>query len=204
LNVLAGLVVALLLPAEATPAAAHHINSGLLAANAIVIPSLSQGQMAVIARYNGAIIDLAERQLRADDGLMRLLNFVNIQFNVCLWRLVPGSVTDEISPFNECLHAYLATTRALLLHLQATAEDPNLVDTLVRKIDLEMLSNNASPVLCRYSGEPFNAAEIIYPHWRDVLFHLPTLLTFLSVILMGGSFVTAMAWLLRKPHSRAT
>ncbi len=77
---------------------------------------------------------------------------------------------DESSPFNECSHAYLAATRALLLHLQTMPGDRTAVRTLIAKIEREMLNNNASLVMCRYSDEPFNTAERILPHWRDIPF----------------------------------
>ena len=54
---------------------------------------------------------------------------------------------DESSPFNECSHAYLAATRALLLHLQTMPGDCTAVRTLIAKIEREMLNNNASLVI---------------------------------------------------------
>jgi hypothetical protein len=47
------------------------------------------------------------------------------------------------------------------------------VDAPVSKIELEMLSNNASLVLCRYSDEPFNTGEVIAPHWSEIPLHPP-------------------------------
>jgi hypothetical protein len=40
--------------------------------------------------------------------MTRIENYVNLQSFACLWGLVPGSLKDEGSPFNECAHAYLA------------------------------------------------------------------------------------------------
>ncbi len=69
--------------------------------------------MAVISGYRGAILDLAQRQTQTDPTFRRLYNHGNLQYTYCLWGLMPGSLMDEESPFNECSHAYLATTKAL-------------------------------------------------------------------------------------------
>ena len=89
--------------------------------------------------------------------------------------IVPGSVTDEESPFNECAHAYLAAGRALLLQLAHEPQaDHKSIDALTSKIEVEMLAEGASLNLCRYSDEPFNTNEIIWPHWGMAPFHQPT------------------------------
>ena len=41
----------------------------------------------------------------------------------------------------------------------------NRIDALIGKIEVEMLADGASLNLCRYSDEPFNTNEIIWPHW---------------------------------------
>jgi hypothetical protein len=46
--------------------------------------------------------------------------------------------------------------------------------TLISKIEAEMLADGASLNLCRYSDEPFNTNEIIWPHWGMIPFHPPT------------------------------
>ena len=74
--------------------------------------------MQVIAANLPAIRDLAERQDPTDLTMRRLQDFVNLQEFACLWGMVPGSLTDEASPFNECAHSYLAGARALLMHLR--------------------------------------------------------------------------------------
>ena len=38
-----------------------------------------------------------------------------------------------------------------------------------------MLADGASMNLCRYSDEPFNTNEVIWPHWSKIPFHPPTL-----------------------------
>jgi hypothetical protein len=186
------LALALLLLGQVGPASAHHRSTHqALVAGAISIPSLTHGQMTVIAANKAAILSLAERQAHADGVLKRLINFVNIQFSFCLWGLVPGSLADDASPFNECSHAYLAATRSLLVHMQAAADSP-AVDALTAKVGREMLQNNASLALCRFSDEPFNTAQVIYPNWSGILIHLPTLLTFFSLLLMAASLVGAI------------
>src|SRR5689334_2002682 len=111
---------ALLTLGLAAPAWVHREAAGRQSpANAIVIPNLSHGQMAVIAAHRGEILDLAARQIPTDPTMRRLEGYINLQYFECMWGLVPGSVEDENSPFNECSHAYLAATRALLVHLRA-------------------------------------------------------------------------------------
>ena len=184
---IAGIVLSVVL---AAPAWAHREPTGREApADSISIPNLSHGQMAVIANNRTAILDLAARQIPTDPTLRRLEGFINLQFFDCLWGWVPGSVEDESSPFNECSHAYLAATRALLMHLQTMPGDRSAVRALVAKIESEMLNNGAALVMCRYSDEPFNTAERIEPHWREVLFHVPSLMTFagLALLAVGGA-----------------
>ncbi|WP_158812951.1 hypothetical protein [Methylocapsa sp. S129] len=183
---------ALLFVSPTAPAWAHHEGSAQAApTDGISIPSLSHGQMAVIADNRAAILDLAAQQTPTDPVMRRLESFVNLQYFACMWGLAPGSLDDENSPFNECSHAYLAATRALLVHLQDMTGDRTAVRALVAKIELEMLSNGASLVLCRYSDEPFNIAEVISPHWRDIPSHPPSLMTFagLAMAMLGCAWL---------------
>jgi hypothetical protein len=143
------------------PAMAHHSSVGSTAG--IPIPSLVRGQMAVMAENKSAILDLADREPFQDETFLQLRNFIEIQSFRCLWSLVPGSIDDEASPFNECSHAYLSATRALLLHMQGMRGDRSRVQALVDRIELQMAINNAALVLCRYSDEPFNTADVISP-----------------------------------------
>jgi len=186
-----GLFLLLVFAATARPASAHRERiSRSSAPQGISIPSLSHGQMQVIAANLSAIRELAERQDPTDLTMRRLQDFVNLQQFACLWGMVPGSLTDEASPFNECAHSYLAGARALLMHLrQMPGGDRRAVDALVSKIELEMLSDNASLVLCRYSDEPFNTDEVIAPHWSRIPAHLPSLATFAAIL----SFIAGAA-----------
>jgi hypothetical protein len=196
--------LAAMIAATPSPAWAHRETTGREAPpESISIPNLSHGQMAVIADNRSAILDLAARQMPTDPAMRRLEAFINLQFFDCFWGLVPGSVEDESSPFNECSHAYLAATRALLLHLQEMPGDRTSVRALVAKIENEMLSNNASLVLCRYSDEPFNTAERIPPHWGDIPFHLPSLMTFSGLaLLIAGLAAAGLARMFRSSAVR--
>ena len=144
----------------------------------IAIPNLSHGQMGIIANHLTAILDLPGRTGAADPTTQRLQYFVNLQYFACMRGLVPGSLADEESPFNECSHAYLAGARALLMHLKDLPGRRLAVTDLVTRIELEMVLNSTSLMLCRYSAQPFNSSEILAPHWRDIPAHPPSLATF--------------------------
>ena len=183
--------------AEAHRSAANADESG------IPIPALTHGQMAGIAAYRGEILDLAARQARTDETFRRLLTFGNIQYAYCLWGLVPGSLRDEASPFNECSHAYLSATQALLVHMRAVnAEGSPLrldIEALVSRIDADMVRNGASFVLCQFSGQNFNTASMVRPDWIAVPFHLPSLSAFATIAGLIGLGTMALA---RKPAKR--
>jgi len=118
-----------------------------------------------------------------------------------MWGIIPGSLKDDNSPFNECTHAYLAATRALLLHLQeVTGGDRAEVRTLAATIEREMLDNRASLAICRYSDEPFNTAKVIGPHWSSIPYHLPSLVTFAALALTIIGCAWTAAWSNRAPE----
>ena len=72
------------------PASAHRQRtSGFVAPQGISIPSLSHGQMQVIAANLPAIRDLADREDPTDLTLRRLQDFVNLQRFACLWAWFP-------------------------------------------------------------------------------------------------------------------
>jgi hypothetical protein len=177
-----------------SPGEAHRVAaSGGPPPDGIAIPSLTHGQMAVIADNLSAIQALAGAQIGSDMTTWRLRDYLSLQSFACFWGLVPGSITDEASPFNECSHAYLAAARALLLHLRATPRaDREAIDALISKIEAEMLVNGASLTLCRFSDEPFNTNEIVFPRWSEAPTHPPTL-AFAAVVLaaIGGAAWTA-------------
>jgi hypothetical protein len=154
-------LIALLILA-ASPSEAHRISTrGGPPPQGVSIPSLTHGQMAVIGDNLPAIRTLAGARVGFDLTTWRLEDYLNLQSFACLWGVVPGSITDENSPFNECAHAYLAAGRALLLQLaHEPGADHQAIDALIGKIEVEMLADGASLNLCRYSDEPFNSNEI--------------------------------------------
>jgi hypothetical protein len=169
-------LIAALFMLAASPSEAHRISTHTGSPPAgVSIPSLTHGQMAVIRDNLSAIRALASARLGFDLTTWRLEDYLNLQSFACLWGIVPGSVTDEESPFNECAHAYLAAGRALLLALaHEPGADHKSIDALISKIEVEMLAEGASLNLCRYSDEPFNTNEIIWPHWGMLPSHPPT------------------------------
>ena len=176
IRLLAALLTALTMLA-ASPGEAHRIAAtGGPPTGGIAIPSLTHGQMAVFGDILSSFRELARDRSGSDMTMWRLEDYLNLQSFACLWGVVPGSITDESSPFNECAHAYLASARALLLQLrQAPGVDRGAVEALIGKIEAEMLANGASLTLCRFSDEPFNTNEIVFPRWSEALSHPPTL-----------------------------
>jgi hypothetical protein len=171
-----------------SPCAAHRLSphSGT-PPTGVSIPSLTHGQMAVISENLSAIRALASSRVGFDMTTWRLEDYLNLQSFVCLWGLAPRSIADEDSPFNECAHAYLAAGRALLVQLRgAPGVDHKAVEALISKIETEMLANGASLTLCRFSDEPFNTNEIIYPRWSEIPSHPPTAATAVAALVAIG------------------
>lgn len=173
----------------AIPAEAHS-GSSAPPPPGIQIPSLTHGQMAVIARYRGEIIGLAQRQTVTDPTFRRLYNHGNLQYTYCLWGLMPGSLGDEESPFNECSHAYLAAAKALLTYMATMPAAERQAKALISDIDADMVRSGASWILCQYSGEAFSTGAVVEPRWRDMVFHLPSL----AVVLAATAVLTTAAW----------
>jgi hypothetical protein len=187
--------VAALALLAASPGEAHRIaRTGGPPSGGIAIPSLTHGQMAVIADNLSSIRKLAGARIGSDMTTWRLEDYLNLQSFACFWGLVPGSITDESSPFNECAHAYLAAARALLLQLRVTpGVDREAVEALIGKIEAEMLANGASLTLCRFSDEPFNTNEVIFPRWTEIPMHPPTA-AFAAVVLIALGGAVWGAW----------
>ena len=183
---------ALALMLASLPAAAHR-ETPVGSTAGLSIPSVTHGQMVVLAAHRAAILDLADRRDPPDRDLLWLRAYVSLQVFACGWGLVPGSLESETSPFNECTHAYLAGTRALLLHLQRMPGDHAAANALRQTIDAEMLNNNASMILCRYSDEPFNTADIVFPRWSNLLSDLPSLTTF-AALAVAGALTAGLIW----------
>jgi hypothetical protein len=49
-------------------------------------------------------------------------------------------------------------------------------------------------MLCRYSDEPFNTNEVIWPHWSEIPFHAPTLAALGAVAMIASPAI----WLARR------
>ena len=73
--------------------------------------------------------------------------------------------------------------------------DHKAIDALIGKIEVEMLADGASMNLCRYSDEPFNTNDVIWPHWGMALSHPPTLASLGAVFALLAS---ALFWLARR------
>jgi hypothetical protein len=190
-------LVAVLFMLASSAAQAHRIStrSGPPPAG-VSIPSLTHGQMAVIRDNLPAIRALASARLGFDLTTWRLEDYLNLQSFACLWGIVPRSITDEESPFNECAHAYLAAGRALLLQLaHEPGADQKSIDALISKIEVEMLADGASLNLCRYSDEPFNTNEVIWPHWGTIPFHAPSLAALAAIFAL---IAAPTIWLARR------
>lgn len=173
--------------AASTPVWAHHQPAHEGRNIGVAIPAITHGEMLVVARYRGEILDLAARQPRTDPTMRRLAGFVSLQHFACLWGLVPGSLTDETSPFNECSHADVAGARALLAHMVGMPGDQSAARSLVTRIETELASDPASNALCSNSNEAFDSGIIIWPDWQLVPAHLPTVLTFFVLIVLAAA-----------------
>ena len=170
--------------AVSSPVWAHHQPPHEGANIGVAIPAITHGEMLVVAKYRARILDLASRQPRADPTLRRLVGFVNLQHFACFWGLVPGSLSDETSPFNECSHADVAGARALLTHMVAMPGDQSSARALRARIETELASDPAFRVLCSNSSEAFDSAIVIGPDWQLAPTHLPTVLTFFALVVL--------------------
>ncbi|MGB3644980.1 MAG: hypothetical protein WBG88_09995 [Mesorhizobium sp.] len=200
---LAAAVPALIALLAFMPAANAHGFRPAGPAEGIRIESLTHGQMAVLARYRGQIMNLAASRTDTDEPFRRVMNYASIQFSVCLWGLAPGSISDEASPFNECAHAYLAATRSVLMRMQAMAGPHPRVDALASRIDADMVRNRASLVLCQFSDEAYHTGSVVYPHWPGAFSHPPSLaaLGALGCVVAGGFFAMARPVRQRPPSA---
>lgn len=142
----------------------------------IPIAAITHGEMAIVDRHVGDIFDAARKVRNADRPFLILLRYAQLQYADCLWGLVPNSISDEDSPFNECSHAYLAAAKDVLLKMRDMPEVQAEANGIVSRISYEAALEGATFVGCIYSGEGFNTADRVRPHWHDVPFHLPTLL----------------------------
>lgn len=191
-RLLGALLAASLLLGPSASFAHRRIDPSAAPLSGLDIPNLTHGEMAVVAEHAPAIRRLAQSVVRTDPTFRRLLNHAALQRATCLWVIVPGSLTDEDSPFNECAHAYLATLRALLAHMREMPDRKKAARALDDALQQEMTRRNAASVLCAYSGEAFSTAEVIRPRLRDIVSHPPTLMAFAGGFLMLGAGLSAV------------
>ncbi|MGZ2485140.1 hypothetical protein ACVITL_003663 [Rhizobium pisi] len=161
------------------------------------IPEISHGEMAVISDYRSGIIDLASRAIDTNEPFRRVLNYAEIQYSYCLWGRVPGSVTDEESPFNECAHAYLAATKAVLMSMREMPREAPAAGEIISAIDAEMAGRGLALITCRFSGEAFNTADIVKPHWSRVPLHPASMASLTGLASLLGLMAFALCRFLR-------
>ena len=174
--------------AGAEAAGAHGMRAGS-DMSGIAIPSLGHGEMAVIAPYRSEIMDLALSAADTDEPFRRVLNFAQIQYAYCLWGVMPGSLSDEESPFNECAHAYLAATKAVLLSMRGMPAEAARAGAIASRLDAALVASGLAMVLCQFSAESFNTADIVAPRWSGIPLHMPSAaasLSFVAALSAGG------------------
>lgn len=154
--------VVLVVALQAGSAHAHVSGSGGEPIAGVAIAEISHVQMPVIARYGSQILALAERQPVEVGDFQRVLNYAKIQQAYCLWGLVPGSISDESSPFNACSHAYLAAMRDLLVRMTVEGSTPAAVD-LARRLDVDMIASSTALEFRNYSATPYDTATVVRP-----------------------------------------
>ncbi len=168
-----------------------HSPSGEGSRSGLPVPEISHGEMAVISGYRSRIMDLASRAVDTSEPFRRVLNYAEIQYSYCLWGRMPGSVTDEESPFNECAHAYLAATKAVLLAMRGMPQEALAAGEIASAVDIDMIRRGLSLVTCRFSGEGFNTADVVRPRWSEIPLHPASMasLTGFALILVAGVFL---------------
>ncbi|EJT04210.1 hypothetical protein [Rhizobium sp. CCGE 510] len=161
------------------------------------IPKISHGEMAVISDYRSRIIDLASRAVDTNEPFRRVLNYAEIQYSYCLWGRMPGSVTDEESPFNECAHAYLAAAKAVLLSMREMPREAAAAGEIVSAVDADMVRRSLALITCRFSGEAFNTADVVKPRWSKVPLHAASMASLTGFAALFAFVVVALGRFLR-------
>lgn len=186
-------VLIMLFLASATADALAHRTDRARDLSGIPITAISHGEMAIIDRHVGEIFALADSVRDADQSYLTLSRYAQLQYADCLWGLVPTSISDEESPFNECSHAYLAAAKELLFKMRDMPVVQAEANEITARISYQAALEGAAFIGCIYSGEGFNTADRVRPHWHDVPFHPPTLfalagaLGFLPLVAFVGS-----------------
>ncbi|MDC9811798.1 MULTISPECIES: hypothetical protein [Rhizobium] len=174
-----------------------HSRSGGGSHAGLDIPEISHGEMAVISDYRSGIIDLASQAVDTNERFRRVLNYAEIQYSYCLWGRMPGSVTDEESPFNECAHAYLAATKAVLFSMREMPRESAAAGEIISAVDADMVRRGLALVTCRFSGEAFNTADVVKPHWSKVPLHPASMASLTGLAALFGVGFYALRRLLR-------
>jgi hypothetical protein len=169
----------------------------------IPITSITHGEMAIIDRHRADVFALAQGVRSADPAFQTLLRYGQLQYEDCLWGLMPTAISDEASPFNECSHAYLAATKEVLLKMKAMPAVEKAAGEIVSRISYEAAQEGAAFIGCIYSGEGFNTADLVRPHWHDVPFHWPTLVTLAAAFGFLPATAFATSALLRRKDDHA-
>jgi hypothetical protein len=160
----------------ATAGAFAHRTDGPRNLTGMPITAITHGEMAIIDRHVRDIFKLSGSVRNADKNFLTLARYAQLQYADCLWGLVPSSISDEESPFNECSHAYLAAAKEVLLKMRDKPDVARDANEIASRISYEAALEGAAFVGCIYSGEGFNTADRVRPQWHDVPFHAPTLL----------------------------
>ncbi|MBP2443935.1 hypothetical protein [Rhizobium leguminosarum] len=161
------------------------------------IPEIAHGEMAVISDYRGRIIGLASRAVDTNEPFRRVLNYAEIQYSYCLWGRMPGTVSDEQSPFNECAHAYLAATKAVLLSMREMPREAVAAGEIISAVDADMVRRSLALITCRFSGEAFNTADVVKPRWSKVPFHAASMASLTGLAALFALLVFALGRFLR-------
>lgn len=188
-------LILLFLASTVVNALAHRTDDRPRDLSGIAITSITHGEMAIIDRHVSDIFALSSNVRNADQTFLTLNRYAQLQYADCLWGLVPTSISDEESPFNECSHAYLAAAKEVLLKMRGMPDVAREANKIASRISYEAALEGAAFVGCIYSGEGFNTADRVRPQWHDVPFHPPTLLAlagafgFLPLMAFVGSRV---------------
>jgi hypothetical protein len=172
----------------------------------IPVAEISHGEMIMMAQHRDRIIDLASSATDTNEPFRRVLNYAQIQYAYCFWGKMPGGVTDETSPFNECSHAYLAATKAVLLQMREMPREAAAAGEIVSSIDEGMVVRGLALITCAFSGEAFNTADVIRPRWRDVATHAASMAALTAIGALLGFGLFGLRWAIRRaappPRSR--
>jgi hypothetical protein len=110
---------------------------------------------------------------------------------------MPGSVTDEESPFNECAHAYLAATKAVLMAMREMPREATAAGEIISAIDIDMARRGLALITCQFSGEAFNTAQVVKPNWSRLPLHPASMASLTGLAALFGLAVLALGRVLR-------